>query len=170
MRKTVGSLLTVFAFALCACEDGGDPVDGDGEFPTLTPYYAADYLTTYSEVADCRNSEHGGFMRIHIFPTATAAFYLDRVGRENEAMPVGTILVKSEYQRPDCLGAPTRITVMRKAAAGTAPTTADWEWQEFDFADEVEQQGTDLSECIACHNGTFNSDCGTEWDYTCLIP
>jgi hypothetical protein len=167
-RETVSCLLTVFALLLSGCEDSGSP--GETEFPSLTPYYAADYLTSYTEVADCRNSEHGGFMTIRIFPTATAAYYLDRAARENQEMPVGTLLVKSEYLRPDCLGQPTRITVMRKAAAGSFPANQDWEWQEFDFVNRTEQQGPAIAECVACHNGTLNTDCGLEWDYTCLIP
>lgn len=167
-RTRLALALAVLCLGLMACEDAG--VDGNGAaFPSLTPYYASDYLTTYTEVADCRGSEHGGFMRVHIFPTETAAFYIDRVARENQAFPEKTILVKSEYLNPDCLGAPTRITAMRKAAPGTAPLTADWQWQEFDFVDEFEQAGSGLSDCIGCHDGTLNVDCGTEWDYTCVI-
>ena len=147
------------------CEDEGTPVEQG--FPTLNSLYAADYLSSYTEVVSCRlSSPHPIAMRVHIFPESVAAMYLDRDAR-GDGFPAGTIIVKTEYPDAECQGTPARITAMLKGAAGSAPSSGDWTWQEFDFRSTVEREGA-LSSCIACHNGG-NSDCGPEWDYTCVI-
>lgn len=163
----LGALLLSMGLGLSSCDDGGGP-GGGGGFPTLTPYYASDYMTSYTEVADCRLSgPHPNYMRVHIYPTAQAAFYNDRSARQGQEFPEGTIIVKTEYGQLDCGGSPWRITAMRKGAAGTAPSSGDWEWQEFDFRTESERQGPGLSDCVSCHTNACN---GPTYDYTCVEP
>lgn len=165
-------LLAISAVALFACSDEGDPVDtGCTSFPCEEPWYPDDYMSnaSWSEVITCRFSgPHGPGMRVHISPSSQAALYLDRDGRV-AGFALGTTIVKTEYTSPACDSSPARITVMRKAAAGTAPTSGNWEWQEFRFDDKIEREGQ-LTDCLSCHTGAANTECGPAWDYTCVIP
>jgi len=163
---------TVSVLALVSCSDAGDPVDtGCSGFPCSEAWFPADYMSnsSWSEVIPCRfSSPHGPAMRVHISPTTQAALYLDRDGRV-AGFAEGTTIVKTEYTSPACDSTPVRITAMRKGPAGTAPATGNWEWQELRFDDKIEREGQ-LTDCLSCHTGAANTECGPAWDYTCVIP
>jgi hypothetical protein len=130
----------------------------DGGTPSLDPWFADDYMTSYTEVGDCRNSisHNGNSIVVRITPENADAY------RNGQALPEGCIIVKTEWGGPECVGPPDRITVMRKGPPGTA-TEGDWEWQEFIYTkgQESQREGV-LSDCLACHR-----DC-VDHDYTCL--
>jgi hypothetical protein len=172
LRRSRGVSSGVMALAMvaalglglgCSSDDSDTGNGNDGGF-TLEPFYAEDYLTSYVEVADCRSSIDGhnpNTVRVHVTPGQAQA-YLDK-----EPLPEGTVIVKTETAGPPsacATDAVVRITSMRKAAAGTAPNSGDWEWQEFIFGSKPSEREGQLADCLACHT---DPACAAR-DYTCI--
>lgn len=143
------------------CGGGGGGADGG---PAAA--FPADYLQSYTEVRDCRQStEHDlNHVRVLAGPDALAAYQ----GRD-QPFPVGAVVVKEEYALDDvtCSGDIVQWTVMQRLAEGSSPDTLDWTWQQVDPDRNV--VGQDLARCIGCH-----TDCGTTenggYQGTCSQP
>ena len=120
----------MLACALGAC--GTEPTPDPPDFP-------ADYLATYTEVRDCRNSIEHGAVRIRVLaaPDALAAY----TGRQ-APFPTGALLLKEEYDSSDlsCAGPIRFWTTMEKLDVGTATPTLDWHWQKVDATRRVTEQ------------------------------
>ncbi|MCX8072670.1 MAG: hypothetical protein N3C12_09485 [Candidatus Binatia bacterium] len=105
------------------------------------------YAQTFIEVRDCRlSTEHEGYYIRVLTDAAGAQLY-----RENApSLPVGTVVVKEEYNRPDCRAdSLVRWSAMRKELDGFEPTGSNWHWQR------VLRDGTIVADgketCIGCH-------------------
>ncbi len=113
----------------------------------IEPIFPSDYRDTYTEVRDCRNSSsHVAMIRVLANDVAAQA-YLD----EANPLPVGSILVKEEYDGVDCSNDNelVRWRAMRKEAPGFDPEDGDWHWQWVEPDRSVKYD--DKSTCIACH-------------------
>lgn len=147
------ALLLLLSFA---CDGGEEDV----------PFFPADYLTTYTEVRNCRSSgDHDlNFIRILTDPPSTAP-YMNR----DAPIPVGSVVVKEEFEFGDstCEGPIKQWTVMKRLAAGASPSTLDWTWQQVDPDRSI--VGVDIPRCYGCHTG-----CGMEsqggYEGTCAQP
>jgi hypothetical protein len=126
----------------------------------VEPIFPADYRQTFAQVRDCRFSiEHGG-VTIRVFANTTGASpYL----REESPLPVGTVVVKEEFDAPDCGNDDDllRWRVMRKEAPGFDPEDGDWHWQWVEPDRSV--RFDDKATCISCHR---DPDCLVR-DYMC---
>jgi hypothetical protein len=115
----------------------------------LEPIFPADYRDTFVEVRDCRNSvEHGSVsIRVLVNPESAAAYQ-----RNENPLPVGTIVVKEEFDAPDCSNDAdlVRWRPMRKEAPGFDPDDGDWAWQWVD-APARSVRFNDKASCIGCH-------------------
>ncbi len=131
----------------------------------------SDYATRFVEVRNCRSTiEHIATtpqpmvtnIRVLASPEAAAGY------RMNAArLPVGTIIVKEEYDDPSCSRASLRAwTVMRKEAAGSDPTHNDWRWQRVRASDSALLADGRVASCIQCHN---RPAC-TSRDWQCTEP
>lgn len=146
-RVTVDELVAAVTGLLAGC-----PVE---------PVFPANYRSTYTEVRNCRFSiEHGG-LSIRVLANAIGLqSYLDNA----ELLPVGSVIVKEEYDGPDCVDADlVRWRVMRKEAPGFDPADSDWHWQWVEKDRSV--LFNDKSTCIGCH---IRPEC-RDRDYMCTI-
>ncbi len=154
---TRGSAGLGLLLALAACNGGGTEDQ---------PFFPADYLTTYTEVRNCRQSgDHDlNFVRILTDGPSTGP-YQGRI----DPIPVGGVVVKEEYEFGDstCSGDIKQWTVMKRLESGSSPVTLDWTWQQVDLDRNV--VGVDTPRCYGCHSG-----CGTEaqggYEGTCSQP
>lgn len=137
--RSVASLLLGIA-ALVSCSDDG-PSDGGP-----VPLFPADYASSYTEVRDCRSStEHDlAHVRVLADPQALGPYQ----GRDTD-FPVGSIVLKEEYDDAECAGSITRWTVMQRLLTGSSPDTLDWTWQDVQASRRVET--VDEPRCIGCH-------------------
>ncbi len=126
----------------------------------IEPIFPADYRDTFTLVRDCRLSiEHGGVM-IQVWANEVGAqAYLD----EDNPLPVGTIVVKDEYEGTDCETEADfgRWRAMRKEEPGFDPDDGDWAWQWVNPDRSV--LFNDKSTCISCH---LDAECVAR-DYMC---
>jgi hypothetical protein len=143
----------------CSEEDGGQAPP-----PQVDPYFPADYLGSYVEVRDCRNTlEHAdnGAINVRVYASPTcAAQYQNGV----YPLPEGAILVKPMWGNTGCTDL-VGYVVMRKGPPGTAPTMGDWEWQEVSPDRRVLTTGVQTA-CLTCH---ADVDCIGR-DFTCTDP
>ena len=136
-----------------------------GEDDGLQPDFADDYLSTYVEVRNCRQSGDHDLNNIRILadPTAVSS-YQDRTQTFSE----GNVILKEEFafDDRDCTGPIQQWTVMRRLADGADPQALDWAWQKVDATRRVVEENTPL--CYGCHTG-----CGVPpdgFDGTCAVP
>jgi hypothetical protein len=115
----------------------------------IEPIFPANYRDGFIEVRDCRNSvEHGSVsIRVLVNPESAAAYQ-----RNENPLPVGTIVVKEEFDGPDCSNDAelVRWRPMRKEAPGFDPDDGDWAWQWVD-APARSVRFNDKATCIGCH-------------------
>jgi cytochrome P460 len=155
------------AFALAAswaavsCSDDGDGADRGG---SPTPLFPSTYLSSYTEVRDCRTSSDHNLSRVRVLadPDATGPY----LGRDTD-FPIGSIVLKEEhaFDDIDCAGEVTRWTVMARLAAGSSAATLDWRWQDVDADRRVTSENE--PSCIGCHTG-----CGAPpegYEGTCTV-
>ncbi|MEO8604665.1 MAG: cytochrome P460 family protein [bacterium] len=115
----------------------------------IEPIFPADYRDTFIEVRDCRQSIEHGFVAIRVLANPIAAGpYL----RLENPLPVGSIIVKEEYDAQDCSNDAdlVRWRPMRKEAPGFDPDDGDWAWQWVD-APSRSVRFDDKATCIGCH-------------------
>lgn len=134
----VASLVAALAVPGCADDAPSGP----------EPSFPADYLATYTEVRDCRNSIEHELSRVRVLAdTAALGPYQ---GRDAD-FPVGSVVLKVEHDGSDtdCSGEPVRWTVMTRLAAGSSPETLDWYWQEVSASRRVTSENE--ARCVGCH-------------------
>lgn len=160
---SISELIAAVNVALAGC-----PVVTPTAVPTATPtggvdpIFPADYRDTFIEVRDCRLSvEHGG-VNIRVLANAIAAEpYL----RNQDPLPVGSIVVKEEYDGSACNARDlSRWRAMRKEEPGFDPDDGDWHWQWVD-APSRRVRFDDKATCIACH---VQPDCLAR-DHMCTV-
>lgn len=134
----VASLVAALAVSGCADDAPSGP----------EPSFPADYLATYTEVRDCRNSIEHELSRVRVL--ADAAALGPYQGRDAD-FPVGSVVLKVEHDGSDtdCSGEPVRWTVMTRLAAGSSPETLDWYWQEVSASRRVTSENE--ARCVGCH-------------------
>lgn len=130
--------------------------------PAVTPIFPANYRNTYIEVRNCRFSiEHDGVaIRVLTNPLAVQP-YLEN----HNPLPVGSIVVKEEYNDSDCSDDSklVRWRAMRKEEPGF-DAFGDWHWQWVNRNRTVRYD--DKTTCIGCH---LAPAC-VERDYMCTLP
>lgn len=129
----------------------------------LEPIFPADYRETFIEVRDCRNSIEHGSVSIRVLANPIAAGpYL----RNENPLPVGSIIVKEEYDAPDCGNDAdlARWRPMRKEAPGFDPDDGDWAWQWVSAPSRTVLLD-DKATCIGCHRV---EECVAR-DYMCTV-
>lgn len=127
----------------------------------IEPIFPANYRDTFTEVRDCRFSvEHGAVMIRVLANDIGAAPYL----RQENPLPVGSIIVKEEYDADDCSDPSTlvRWRPMRKEAPGFDSVDGDWSWQWVDAPARTVRYN-DKQTCIGCHR----VDACLRRDYMC---
>lgn len=125
----------------------------------VEPIFPADYRNTFVEVRGCRNGiEHGATIRVFANDVAARA-YLENAS----ALPVGSIVVKEEFEGTDCDrdNELIRWRAMRKEAPGFDPEDGDWHWQWVNPDRSV--RFDDKRTCIGCHRA---AECVAR-DYMC---
>jgi len=141
------------ALGLLACGTDEPPV-----FPTT-------YASSYTEVRGCRHSLEHDLVNIRVLAAPDALTpYTDRA----TPFPAGAVVLKEQYADDDtaCAGPIDTFTVMQKLAAGSSPSTLDWEWQKVDNKRNVVD--IDRTRCVRCH-----TTCGVPpdgYDGTCTVP
>lgn len=143
----------------------GASVLGCGPADSEEPLFPEDYLTSYTQVRDCRQSgDHDlNMVRVLAGPMALTPYQ----GR-SEPFPVGAVVLKEEYEFGDvsCSGPIKQWTVMVKEPEGGDPDLIGWTWQRVD-ADRQVVTGNPYR-CSSCHR-----DCGVPpdgYDGTCEVP
>jgi hypothetical protein len=147
------------AGAVSACGDDS----GGSDAPA--PLFPADYLTSYTEVRDCRQSGDHDLNVVRMLASPSA---LEPYQGRALPFPEGAVVLKEEYDLGDvdCTGPIKQWTVMERLAPGTSPETLDWTWQRLDAERTVAAENGML--CIACHSG-----CGVApegYQGTCAVP
>lgn len=152
--------LRPFALVLLLVSASGCP-DDEPTPPAQQPFFDLATVKTWPEVRNCRFSiEHDG-VQIQVFASPESA---TAYTQGQYPLAEGTVLVKVEHDDSDCTTEPIRYTAMRKLAAGAAPASGDWEWQQVDAEGEV-QEWVLTQECVSCH-----SSCTDGRDHTCTDP
>lgn len=146
------------ALLVAACGNGGDDGGADVFFPE-------DYLATYTEVRNCRQSGDHDLNNIRILADPIG---LSSYQNRDQNFPEGSVILKEEFdfEDRDCTGPIKQWTVMRRLADGTNPTTLDWDWQRLDPERQI--TGDNVPACYGCHTG-----CGVPpdgFDGTCAVP
>lgn len=137
-------------------------VGSDCGGPTVDePVFPADYRNTYTLVRDCRlGIEHGGTqIRVWVNDIGAAAYQA-----EEDPLPVGTVVVKEEYEGTDCSNDDDLHVwaVMRKESPGFDPDNNDWDWIEYAAPGRTRTSFVKQL-CIDCHR---DPDCVAR-DYMC---
>src|SRR5215468_2107523 len=136
--------------------------------PTATlnvdPIFPADYRDSYFEVRNCRlGIEHGGVM-IRVLANSIGA---EPYKRLQNPLPVGSIVVKEEYDGVGCDDADlVRWSAMRKESRGFDSQDGDWHWQRVDAPSRhvmCDDKNCPAFNCINCHR---NPACVAR-DYMC---
>ena len=135
----------------------GDPTATVSATPTATlvlePIFPANYRATFTEVRDCRLAiEHNGAMiRVLTNDIATEPYR-----RNQNPLPVGSIVVKEEYDGLDCSNDAElkRWTAMRKEMPDFDPADGDWSWQRVEAPARQVSCNTKTCPgfvCLTCH-------------------
>ena len=155
--RLLSPFIFVVATGMISC---GKDSAGPEQKESQDPFFAANFIQTFTQVRDCRfSSTHDGHnVRVFINSEAAAAYL-------NGTYPfaLGDVIVKILYNVPDCNDIAGYVS-MRKGLAGTASQSGDWEWQEVSVDRIVEKAGQ-LPACISCH-----SSCTNNRDFTCADP
>ena len=160
-RSIRTGLLVRLAICVAAALVSGCGDDSAGPQPPMPdPFFPANYLETYPLVRRCRLSiDHDSWhIRVYVNPEAFTA-YTDSIYPFAES----TVLVKPLYSDTTCTQV-VEYAVMRKGPPGTAPASADWEWQRVGADRKVLESGQ-IQRCITCHRSCTNGR-----DYACTDP
>lgn len=153
-------LLALLASVGCNSDDTSGPDPDAG--PPLVPVFPEDFEARYTEMRDCRLShEHElRFIRVLVSPSAEAPY---AALSPDMPYPVGAILVKPEYDEPDCT-VPLSYTAIAKLEPGANPDGGDWRWQRVDLDHQVVEDGAP-ERCVTCHTQHCAPPYG--YDLTC---
>lgn len=160
------ALLGALSLALTGCDDDPEVAADAG-----VPVFPADYLSSFTEVRDCRQSIEHELEYVRLLVPADQAAEISRCMTPgttcDAALPVGTLLVKPQYLDPGCTDL-LRVTAARRETAAAAGDRAAWRWQEVTAAGAVTVDG-DGSEgaaarCVGCH-----AACDPGWDLRCVM-
>lgn len=135
-------------FALAGCSSNEPAPEAEA------PFFPEDFRERLTQVRDCRESpaEHDGFF-VNVYASRSAArAYTDGVYPFEE----GTLLVKGEYDDPDCSEL-ARVSAMRRLPDGSDSSLGDWEWQRTSADFEV-LHDTPQKSCAGCHRACEASD------------
>ena len=153
---SVGRVRTslVLCLALAACDSGGAPA-----VDALIP---ADYATAFAEVRACRQSiDHSPHVRVLANAVAAGPYV-----RRDVRFPVGSVVVKEEYDDSACTKV-TSLTAMRREAPGYDAEAGDWHWQRVRPDLSIVDDGK-VTGCRSCHVRCNPGDHG--FDFTCAEP
>ena len=148
--------LSALAFTGCGEEDeagGGPYVHQDGA------YFSEDWESSYTLVSGCEQSrDHSGlFVTVWANPTAIES---------PRPFLEGSVVLKAQYQDESCMQL-AGVTAMEKGAAGSAPASGDWDWQQVNGDGSIGASGQ-LSQCSGCHSGA--SDPSLDYVFTAFDP
>jgi hypothetical protein len=107
---------------------------------------------------ESRPSQHGLAETVnHWVPPELAETYLaihpgDPASAQD--LPTGAMLVKEHL---DAMGVATGLTVMYRAAPGTAPDSADWWWGLIELPQESLVESGQVGWCISCHDNAAST-------------
>jgi hypothetical protein len=149
-RFGAGALLVLIAG--CGGDDGGEADGGGGG--AAVAVWPEDFESAWPQVRDCRLSPaaHDGFsIRVFTNPEAEQA-YADG----DYPFAAGTVLVKGEYDDPDCTEL-VRVSAMERLDDGEDPERGDWRWLRTG-PDGRELDGVEPRSCAGCHAACDSSD------------
>lgn len=159
-RLLLGASLFVGA---CSGDDDGDQPDADA----APPVFPEDYRDSYVFARDCRKSASHDLNFIIVWASPDAAdIYIPQEG----VMPVGSVLLKEEYDLADtlCEDEVVRRSVMKKLEPGaTAPELFDYYWASYEADGSLRNEND--SRCYGCHDDCDN-DVDRLFENTCAIP
>jgi hypothetical protein len=144
----------------CRADDGSDP-DPDAA-PPLEAVFPEDFEAHFMEMRACRLSHEHELRFIRVFASASAEAPYAALSPDTP-YPVGAILVKPEYDEPDCT-VPLSYTAIEKLEPGANPGGGDWRWQRVDLDFEVVEDGAP-ERCLTCHTQHCAPPYG--YDLTC---
>jgi hypothetical protein len=153
MCRTV-PLFTTLVVALASCGP-----------PPAAPPFPTDYEASWQEArTPCTLSHDHELRYIRVFTNAAA---FEPYTQAMSAYPVGSILMKVEYDDPEC-SEPISFVSMEKLDPGmAAPEELGWSWRRFDSdLREVHDADAIPSTCIDCHRWHC-AEPPYGWDYTC---
>jgi hypothetical protein len=104
--------------------------------------------SAWAELRDCRHSHEHELNHIRVFANELAATPYEKLSADTP-YPVGSVLVKAEYEDGAC----TKLvgyTALRKEALGAGPGEGDWRWQKLAPDFRVLQDGAPTA-CVHCH-------------------
>lgn len=157
------SIRALTTLLTAACLAAGCAADWDAKV-----VFAPNYQSSYTKLHDCRDSQHPAakYVQTWLSPEGKAAWdawvALPAGSTETVELPVGTVLVKAQFDDAKCAELKS-YTAMEKLAKDAAPKAGDWKWQHV---------GPD-GECLNCDNGTACSGCHTQKacsGYVCTKP
>lgn len=160
---SISELVAAVSAALSGCPSA-TPTAVPTATPTggVEPILPADYAAEFVEVRDCRLSIEHQFRSIRVLANRIAA---DGYLRDANPLPLGSIVVKEEYDGGDCV--PDDLiewTAMRKEPPGFDGEDADWHWQRITAPGR--RVLTDTKDtCIGCHR----QPACTARDYMCTV-
>lgn len=144
-RKLLGSSAMI---ALAACETSTVPLPAP-----IAPLIAPGVEATWREARKCRSSHEHWLHAVRVVLNDAAWQPYNTwtpFAKDNLAFPAGSLVVKAEYDEPDCshlIG----YTLMRKEKAGYWTEGGDWQWQKLDAAGKVLIGGKLGKQCAHCH-------------------
>ena len=153
MSRRVWVVCVLGALGAISCDDDG-----------REPMFPEDYLSTYVEVRDCRQSGDHDLNQVRILADPAALVpYRDRL----EPFPEGAVVIKEEYEfgDVDCSGPIRQWTVMVKLAEGADPANLDWFWERVSASRRVVDEQN--PRCAGCHDDCVPPD---GYDFTCTVP
>jgi hypothetical protein len=113
-----------------------------------------DFESAWPEVRDCRLSpaaHDGHSIRVFASPESGQA-YLEG----DYPFATGTVLVKGEYDDPDCTEL-IRVSAMERLGDGEDPERGDWRWLRTDPQGRA-LEGVEVRSCAGCHAACAGSD------------
>lgn len=135
--------------------------------PPATPLIPANVEAIWPEARACRTSHEHWLhsVRVVVNPPAWQAYttWLP-LDPGNLPFPVGSLLVKTEYDDQFC-GHRVGYTVMSKQPKGYWPEGNDWRWQRLDADRKVLADGKLAIDCAHCHQTHCAPPVG--YDLTC---
>ena len=134
--------------ALCALAACGE------ELPEYTHSSAAlfdeDWRTQYTRVVTCKESPTHNVNHIETWVSADALeAYQDRT----RTFPLGSVVLKAQYDGPGCDDQEVAFTVMKKLVEEPATELEHWDWQRVEADGSLGYDPVSPGFCGDCHTG-----------------